>query len=109
VLAPKSSFAPRWPSPPACAPARAWKSRPKRPELPPSNPTVIDRPFGVGVAIEEPAMPRLWIFSDLHQDWASNAWDPAAHSPDFDIAVVAGDVHAVDQRNRLARRPLRRR
>ncbi len=54
-------------------------------------------------------MPRLWIFSDLHQDWASNAWDPAAHSPDFDIAVVAGDVHAVDQRNRLARRPLRRR
>jgi len=39
-------------------------------------------------------MPRLWIFSDLHQDWASNAWDTAAHSPDFDIAVVAGDVHS---------------
>jgi predicted phosphohydrolase len=38
-------------------------------------------------------MSRLWIFSDLHQDWADNAWDPAAHAPDFDIAVVVGDVH----------------
>jgi predicted phosphohydrolase len=40
-------------------------------------------------------MSRLWIFSDLHQDWADNAWDPAAHAPagGFDIAVVAGDVH----------------
>jgi Icc-related predicted phosphoesterase len=38
-------------------------------------------------------MSRLWIFSDLHQDWADNAWDPAAHAPDFDTAVVAGDVH----------------
>ena len=40
-------------------------------------------------------MSRLWIFSDLHQDWASNAWDPAAHVPagGFDVGVVASDVH----------------
>jgi 3',5'-cyclic AMP phosphodiesterase CpdA len=39
-------------------------------------------------------MPQLWIFSDLHQDWADNAWDPAAHVPkgDFDVVVVAGDL-----------------
>ncbi|WP_419951606.1 metallophosphoesterase [Methylobacterium sp.] len=38
---------------------------------------------------------RLWVFSDLHQDWPENAWDPAAHVPagGFDVAVVAGDVH----------------
>ncbi|WP_246748020.1 metallophosphoesterase [Methylobacterium sp. SD274] len=38
---------------------------------------------------------RLWVFSDLHQDWGENAWDPAAHVPagGFDVAVVAGDVH----------------
>lgn len=38
---------------------------------------------------------RLWIFSDLHQEWPENAWDPAAHVPagGFDVAVVAGDVH----------------
>lgn len=41
-------------------------------------------------------MPRLWIFSDLHQDHAGNAWDPGAHAPrdGFDIAVVAGDLHS---------------
>ena len=39
-------------------------------------------------------MSRLWIFSDLHQDWADNAWDPTAHAPTFDVAVVAGDVHS---------------
>ena len=39
-------------------------------------------------------MSRLWIFSDLHQDWADNAWDPTAHAPGFDLAVVAGDVHS---------------
>jgi Icc-related predicted phosphoesterase len=41
-------------------------------------------------------MSRLWIFSDLHQDWASNAWDPSAHVPagGFDVAVDAGDVHS---------------
>ena len=39
-------------------------------------------------------MPRLWIFSDLHQDWADNAWDPTTHAPAFDIAIVAGDVHS---------------
>jgi len=41
-------------------------------------------------------MTRLWIFSDLHQDWADNAWDPAARAPSggFDIAVIAGDVHS---------------
>lgn len=40
-------------------------------------------------------MTRLWIFSDLHQDWPDNAWDPAGHAPagGFDVAVVAGDVH----------------
>lgn len=38
---------------------------------------------------------RLWIFSDLHQEWPENAWDPAAHAPagGFDVAIVAGDVH----------------
>ncbi len=41
------------------------------------------------------ASQRLWIFSDLHQEWGENAWDPAAHAPadGFDVAVVAGDVH----------------
>ncbi len=39
-------------------------------------------------------MSRLWIFSDLHQDWADNAWDPTAHAPAFDVAVAAGDVHS---------------
>ncbi len=38
---------------------------------------------------------RLWVFSDLHQEWPENAWEPAAHVPPdgFDVAVVAGDVH----------------
>jgi len=38
---------------------------------------------------------RLWAFSDLHQEHAENAWDPAAHAPagGFDVAVIAGDVH----------------
>lgn len=38
---------------------------------------------------------RLWVFSDLHQEWPDNTWDPAAHAPPggFDAAVVAGDVH----------------
>ena len=39
-------------------------------------------------------MSRLWIFSDLHQDWPDNAWDPAAHAPACDVIVVAGDAHA---------------
>lgn len=40
-------------------------------------------------------MQRLWIFSDLHQEWPDQPWDPAAHVPaaGFDVAVVAGDVH----------------
>ena len=40
-------------------------------------------------------MPQLWIFSDLHQDWADNAWDPVTHVPKggFDVVVVAGDLH----------------
>ena len=39
---------------------------------------------------------RLWIFSDLHQDRAGNAWDPARHAPadGFDVVIVAGDVHS---------------
>lgn len=38
---------------------------------------------------------RIWIWSDIHAEWAENAWDPAAHAPvaGFDVAVVAGDVH----------------
>ncbi|MGC5779954.1 metallophosphoesterase [Methylobacterium sp. NFXW15] len=38
---------------------------------------------------------RLWAFSDLHQEHAENAWDPAAPAPagGFDVAVIAGDVH----------------
>jgi 3',5'-cyclic AMP phosphodiesterase CpdA len=41
-----------------------------------------------------PASQLLWVFSDLHQEWPENAWDPAAHAPagGFDVAVVAGDV-----------------
>lgn len=41
-------------------------------------------------------MPRLWIFSDLHQDWAPNAWDPARHAPadGVDIVVAAGGLHS---------------
>jgi len=43
----------------------------------------------VGVAVfEETAMSRLWIFSDLHQDWAENAWDPIPHAPSFDSHVA---------------------
>lgn len=40
-------------------------------------------------------MQRLWIFSDLHQEWPDQPWDPAANAPatGFDVAVVAGDVH----------------
>jgi predicted phosphohydrolase len=42
-----------------------------------------------------PSSQRLWIWSDLHQEWPENAWDPAAHAPPdgFDVAVVAGDIH----------------
>ncbi|WP_244479803.1 metallophosphoesterase family protein [Methylobacterium sp. Leaf94] len=42
-----------------------------------------------------PAANRLWIWSDLHQEWPENAWDPGAHAPPdgFDVAVVAGDVN----------------
>ncbi|BAQ45819.1 metallophosphoesterase [Methylobacterium aquaticum] len=38
---------------------------------------------------------RLWVFSDLHQEWPENAWDPTANAPPggFDVVVVAGDVH----------------
>jgi 3',5'-cyclic AMP phosphodiesterase CpdA len=45
---------------------------------------------------EEAAMPRLWIFSDLHQDRGPNAWDPARHAPadGFDVVVAAGDLHS---------------
>jgi len=40
-------------------------------------------------------MQRLWIFSDLHQEWPGQRWDPNLSAPraGFDIAVVAGDVH----------------
>lgn len=46
-------------------------------------------------------MPRLWILSDLHQEFTrdpeamrhpATIFDPAAHAPDFDIAVLAGDI-----------------
>ncbi|KQP91935.1 metallophosphoesterase [Methylobacterium sp. Leaf117] len=42
-----------------------------------------------------PAATRLWVWSDLHQEWPENAWNPVAHAPPdgFDVAVVAGDVH----------------
>ncbi|MBN6824641.1 metallophosphoesterase [Methylobacterium radiotolerans] len=41
------------------------------------------------------SLPRLWVFSDLHQEHSQNAWDPTAHAPagGFDVVVVAGDVH----------------
>jgi predicted phosphodiesterase len=36
---------------------------------------------------------RIWALSDLHQEWAQNAWDPLAEAPhDFDVLVAAGDV-----------------
>lgn len=38
-------------------------------------------------------MTVLWVLSDLHQEWAENAWDPVPHAPEaFDVVVVAGDV-----------------
>lgn len=38
-------------------------------------------------------MANLWVLSDLHQEWAENAWDPVPHAPEaFDVVVVAGDV-----------------
>lgn len=42
-----------------------------------------------------PSPQRLWVFSDLHQEWPENAWDPILRAPPagFDVAVVAGDVH----------------
>lgn len=45
--------------------------------------------------MDRPSPQRLWILSDLHQEWPENAWDPTAHAPPdgFDVAVVAGDVH----------------
>ncbi|MCW6509861.1 metallophosphoesterase [Lichenifustis flavocetrariae] len=41
-------------------------------------------------------MPRFWTFSDLHQNWADNAWDPSRCVPPggFDALLVAGDVHS---------------
>ena len=41
-------------------------------------------------------MSRLWIFSDLHQDCAGNAWDPARHAPasGFNVVIAAGDLHS---------------
>lgn len=35
---------------------------------------------------------RLWLFSDLHQEHADNAWSPVAPADGFDIVVAAGDV-----------------
>lgn len=39
-------------------------------------------------------MPRFWTFSDLHQEWPDNGWDPALHAPHsgFDAVLAAGDV-----------------
>ncbi|WP_082478839.1 metallophosphoesterase [Methylobacterium sp. Leaf102] len=38
---------------------------------------------------------RLYTFSDLHQEHATNNWDPAANAPagGFDAVVIAGDIH----------------
>ena len=50
---------------------------------------------------------RLRVFSDLHQDWPENAWDPVSHGPPdgFDAVVAAGDVHIpLDAHPCLARR-----
>lgn len=35
---------------------------------------------------------RLWVFSDLHQEWSENALKLAPPQGGFDVAVVAGDV-----------------
>lgn len=35
---------------------------------------------------------RLWIFSDLHQEWSENAMTLVPPADGFDVAVVAGDV-----------------
>lgn len=36
---------------------------------------------------------KLWIMSDLHQEWPQNAYVPVPPSDGFDVAVLAGDVH----------------
>ena len=36
---------------------------------------------------------NFWLFSDLHQEWPENAWDPQANAPsNVDAVVAAGDV-----------------
>ncbi len=36
---------------------------------------------------------RAWLFSDLHQEWPENQFDPLAHAPDrFDLILIAGDI-----------------
>jgi 3',5'-cyclic AMP phosphodiesterase CpdA len=36
---------------------------------------------------------RAWTFSDLHQEWPENRFDPLADAPEaFDLVLVAGDV-----------------
>jgi len=35
---------------------------------------------------------RLWVFSDLHQEWSENALKLVPPTGGFDVAVVAGDV-----------------
>ena len=48
---------------------------------------------------------KLWVLSDLHQEWPENECDPTADAPDaFDVVVVAGDVDTPGDRalDRLA-------
>lgn len=55
--------------------------------VPPSPPTDGERVF----TQPQPQQTRAWIFSDLHLEWDSNAWDPVP-PPAFDVVVAAGDV-----------------
>lgn len=43
-----------------------------------------------------PRLTRLWVLSDLHQEFAENGYDPLSNAPQegFDVAVVAGDAHS---------------
>ncbi|TCR68281.1 calcineurin-like phosphoesterase family protein [Bosea sp. BK604] len=38
---------------------------------------------------------RIWLFSDLHQEFDDQLWDPLPSAPTagFDVVVVPGDVH----------------
>lgn len=44
-------------------------------------------------------MTRLWIFSDLHQDWAGNAWDPSRSGKPSWHAILASPGETAPRRS----------